>query len=230
MKIVSKFKDYYDGIVHTFGIDKDIVYVREPTTLSDIRFKTMYLPTNKNYWRHDRYWFTIIGVAGKLYPLLILDKLHKYKEAWKSDEYKTFYIYDEKEIREYFYKVFQSQYERKHNIFENYMAQMNDKDVEQLFHDHKVGAFILKIVDPESIWRKQVLNLELEPILKDIDFAKVVDPVTMFQNMQTFISEQLCTEIDNHPATDKEKIVSKGFDYVTSFRKEKGGKKRRKNK
>ena len=59
------------------------------------------------------------------------------------------------------------------------------------------------------------------PILKDYDFQKIVDPYTAFQEIQMYISGVLSTGDKNPqwPISDKLKAESKGFNDL-SFRRQ----------
>ena len=90
MYIISKYKDYYDGVAGTMGIDKTIVYDRQiidveekdmPEFLKPKRYYSYFRERENNpfyqlgnsrikrkYWKkypHDSYF--IIGFCGKLY-------------------------------------------------------------------------------------------------------------------------------------------------------------------
>jgi hypothetical protein len=66
----------------------------------------------------------------------------------------------------------------------------------------------------------------LNPVLKDIEFFKIKIPPDTFREIVTFISNVLTNpEKESPPLPNKLKIISKGFDYKTSFRKPKQDKK-----
>lgn len=223
MKIISKFKDYYDGVCQSIGIDEHIVYIRDNKESEE--YLSYYLPCTekKTYDKNNSkistyYKFCIVGVAGKLYPLVI-KKVEKFNIPVTTE-----YIYDIVQIKAIHDELWNpsARWVRRYNNWNDYIDLLNDNSLLNYFHEYKVGSFMINKVNQYSnVFSKPVYNLELEPVLKDIEFARVVDPYTLFIEMSMFISEQLNTEIDEHITTDKEKIVSKVFDYKYSFRKEK---------
>lgn len=219
MKIISKHKDYYDGICQSLGIDEHIVYVRENKEIED-QFQ-YYLPyyenieSNKKYRIFTQYKFTIIGFAGKLYPLLIII-------PGLNNDLKTIkYVYDLDKIKEVHNKLWNPKHKWVYinHKWEDYVALLNNKTILNYFHQYKIGSFILGKKDRYQYWTNNpVYILELEPVLNDIEFYKVIDPFTAFTEMSMFISEQLNTEIDSYPMTDIQKVRSKGFDDKYGFR------------
>lgn len=61
--------------------------------------------------------------------------------------------------------------------------------------------------------------LRVNPCLKDINFQRVVDPFTLFQDISQFYGTYLVTEKEVPVVvSDKDKIKQHGFDLKTSFR------------
>lgn len=98
MKIISKFKDYYDcGLF--YGVDKSVVYVRhtsEPLTTKEISSDSVYLPFHKSVVSSENVnlkfinfiskKFQILMFCGKAYPIIEIDirKVFNAKDPFKK--------------------------------------------------------------------------------------------------------------------------------------------------
>ena len=247
MYIISKNKDYYDGVVGTMGIDKTIVYER---TEKEIEEKTEF-PEPFKYKRRSFYTentsafielndfsidrektkkyfnnsFFLVGFCGKLYL------------AWKM-------FYEKKE-----YNIENGQYDDvvKYDIiygYDNAKKYLNDNRWSKSLYDSV--QYVIKY-DPIEIFRtinspifiynggidirghgwhnNSKSKFVINPILKEYEFYKVIDSFTAFQEIQMFVGgvlgvgEKEIVEVD-----DKYKIPQHGFDKW-SFRKEPSKKK-----
>jgi len=216
MKIIAKNKDYYDGLVHTLGIDSDIIYTRKECQNISVYLNNINFPNDIYINNNNSGSFYIIGFAGKVYPAIRLERKNLTTNVIEYE-----WIYDQSTISELFtcQKIYKWRYlNNKQNVetFDLFIKQLNNTSITTLFHEHQVGSFIL-CNNISSIKH----NLSLEPLLKDIDFYKCVDPFAAFLQMQTFISEQLRPIMSEVQLTDKEKVVAKGFDPKYGFRKRK---------
>ena len=83
MRIVSKFKDYYDG-VQAMGYDPELVYVRESREMEGDFFDSFLLHDNHVFDFPDpkriTFWFSIIGFCGALYPVIKIERNLKTKK------------------------------------------------------------------------------------------------------------------------------------------------------
>lgn len=235
MLIVSKFKDYYDSVAFTKGVDKSIIYKRENNSILDKRFvrtrdtKDYYFPSfsiaHSSVVKYSRYGLTnfstyIIGFCGKLYPLMITETCIKNNNHYMSDIKQIDYIYDLETIKEY-HKKYCSSWEG--NI-SNFEEMLNSKMILELFYEYKSPIFILS---GESYnWlgnlNNDSKNIQLNPNLKEIQFYKVFETAATFQELEMYISGVLGIDTQKIiEVSDKSKIEGHGFDFKTSFRKEK---------
>lgn len=237
MYIISKRKDYYDGVVGSVGIDKTIVYEREKIEIEEyVKFPDEF--RSNQPWRkwNDRNHFLdlnkyaikqeskyeisdnfIIGFCGKLYL--------GWKFHWRTPSdhihygrFHTKVVYDLDEVKKHL---------RESNFFSsnlvddiNYVHNYNPMD---LFREYKTPVFVYdshyKRSSIDSNWRDSSRFI-INPILKEYEFYKVFDPFTTFQEIQMFISGVLGTgEKEIIEVEDKYKIGQHGFDKW-SFRKE----------
>lgn len=226
MYIISKYKDYYDSVAYSKGIDKTIIYKREIVELLDKRFtkdvykKTEYFFPNMDYSSNrsnkiDGITSFIIGFCGKLYPVMVIEK----RVGRLNDKVKEI-VYDIDLMREY-----SDNYISKwHGNFDDFLNLLNDKDILNIFQDNKVPCFILKESKVNYFNRNYALsnNLILNPCLKDLEFYKIMDSASAFQEIEMYISGVIgCSENKIIEVSDKSKIEGHGFDYKKSFRKEK---------
>ena len=231
MKVISKFKDYYDSVSHQY-LDKEILYLRE-TRIMEISRKTADTLPAVHYDGYVRYEnlrlqrdflvnASIIGFCGKLYPFVSVKVM--------STE-QTHYLYDiesfQQFAKEYGMKLkeergrwrwrsydfcYMSDYVRFFNNIEKY------ENLSKFFVDYQVPCFKYSMVSGRTY------KLTLNPPLKPYGFMKVKDPFSAHQELYQFVSGYL-----NQPTqpmvqiSDKDKIHKHGFDKW-SFR-QKGPKK-----
>jgi len=214
MLIVSKYRDYYDSVAFSKGIDKTIVYQRDKQQLNYKKIKIDF-PAHDHTWSkpEDRIFTFIIGFCGKLYPVSKrFNKDNTYEMVYGYDNIVNLFKIDKKK------SMFSWNWRRKE--FENLDSILKSKAIQDIFFDFKVPCFILGYQDIPSM--NAGFNLELNPTLDSLEFVKTIDPWTAFQEIEMYISGVIGTDkLENTEPTDKTKIISKGFDYKTSFRKEK---------
>jgi len=219
MLIVSKFHDYYD-VGMKLGVDKATVYERKTISIEG-KFPCPASLSNDVYWKSS-----VLAFCGKFYPFVYRTtngKIDKY--IWDVEEAvntlpksKHKYVWDkdridiEVGIRHFF--------DRKY------------PELEKLFHFHRTPIFGFGPASTRSYtWRRQSLyeSLVLNPNLKEIEFYKVKDPITAYQEVHMYLSGVLgAPPKPTRPIDDKVMAASKGHDSPYSFKKPPG--KRGKNK
>jgi len=257
MYIISKHKDYYDSIGDQFGVDKSIVYKREPTELQGpnlTKFSAIVKKAMEGTWdsgmgRFDfpnntkfemnAVWY-LIHFCGANHMMLKLTYLKAGPKItpYMTPEDITYYLYGD-EIMEPLHeaankKTKKSRYNRKVNnqystTIEN-VKRFEALDFSHLVHEFKVPVFILEIFGGSRYSGPREKGF-LNPVLANYNFYKVKSPPAAFQEVQQFISGVL--GVDGNPTVvteDKYKILAAGHDPKTSFRKEKGKPKPRKSK
>jgi len=236
MYIISKNKDYYDGVVGTVGIDKTIVYERTVEVIEDSSnfprpFKwerknihkenpfreVMHFSTKSKKYIGNSYF--LVGFCGKLYMgWRMFYNMKEYDP--ESDKYKDVEKYDiiygyenvKKHLKYYSFG------KRK----EDHVKHVMDYNPIHIFRELKVPIFVYDSMgDGEFRYRRSNgSHFIINPILKEYEFYKVVDAFTAFTELQMFISGVLGTgENDIVEVEDKYKIAQHGFDKW-SFRKE----------
>lgn len=234
MLIISRKKDYYDGVAGTTGIDKTIVYDRKIIEYEgkDERIPEIFNKSNKYsgnieknkdtifhslnsfdikneiYFEQNTF---IIGFCGKIY---VGQRLFK-----NPDEFDI--TYDQG-----FVKSIITRYSWGWDNGVNYIDVINkikSTDYTDLFREFNTPIFLFDYgynkwsYKKPSITRKFIIN----PILKEYEFYKVFDSYQAFQEIQMFLGGVLGTNEKNIvEIDDKYKIEQHGFDKKWSFRKE----------
>jgi len=237
MLIISKTKDYYDGVAGTTGIDKTIVYEREVIEIDakdhpDIfqRYnlypneklspftKLTYFNLKKNSENNNIYKQIspfFIGFCGKIYV------------GWKlfglsDNEIISIITYDNEYI-----KTLIEEYSWGGGNFDDNIKYILSYNSINLFREFNVPVFVFdtdykyvkKGIFSQINWNRHA-KFFINPLLKEFKFYKIFDAFQAFQEIQMFISgvlgnkEKEIIDID-----DKYKITQHGFDKW-SFRKE----------
>ena len=224
MLIISKHKDYYDGVVGTMGVDKSIVFER--TTNEIDNSKKIPKPFRKNIRWDDKskliQRFTyksldekylnashfIIGFCGKLYLGFKMEYENPHKR-YHNDNLIEF-SYDVEKFKTHFKPTWSF---TDFNEFVEYVKNFDCIDI------HRELNTPIFVYDTDIFTHKNTFIVN--PILKEFNFYKVFDSFTAFQEIQMYIGGVLGVgENPTIEVSDKHKITSRGFDYKWSFRKE----------
>jgi hypothetical protein len=240
MKIISKFKDYYDCI-QSYGIDDKVKYIRKESKKTIDSTRSL----GRGLFRDDEYFYDteidkiswhgfIIGVCGQLYRGVSISAptTSDYSIDMKGVKNKFICFYNTTQIENYYinhfdnYKktqMFQvkclSFYRKSDTLFEDFKNTFNmkiDKQYYDYFIKYKVPVFSIHR-DFNNNHSNVVLNLNCP--LSKYQFQKVKQPYEIYQEIYQYISGVLGVgEPQIITLTDKDKIQKKGFDKW-SFRK-----------
>lgn len=206
MRIFSNYKDYYDVIeqgsdgniifkrnVHEFDILNDLKVLKDYMIINNVI--TPILKTNgKLGYGREFHKFLIIGFCGQVFPLVKVDNN---------------YLYGKNEINDFIKKYDSLPIYPSLNFFKYGLDEVvNEIKKKDYFVNHNCSHFLID----ENI-------LITNPNLSNFKFQKIKDPFTAFNEIESFISERLIGRMESPELDDKGKIVSKGFDLKTSFRK-----------
>ena len=238
MKIVSKFRDYYDS-VQKFGHDDSTVFVRDlieidlgkkysrdtkPQIITEFsnafpRVVINRINTNSRYFLdYSNFYINKtklekiqIVFCGKVYNCLYCPLEESFG---KSDHY----FYSTDDIISFYKKHFSKEYKKKKKVKEyikdlDMYFSLNGSDVKNLefFIRHKITIGV-------RYFERNVIVIN--DCLEDLQFYRVVDPFSAFQQIDMWTSGVLASppnfmiEIE-----DKYRIESHGFDPVYGFRK-----------
>jgi hypothetical protein len=212
MRIISNFRDYYDGGA-VFGIDKSVVWVRER--------KEILLPEadHRKYSHFDG----VLGFCGKIFPFM---RSGDGGQITFGDDVKRFQY---KPIRQYGAYPSMSweleersafDYWRK-DIVNQYDAIVASAELQSFFIKYQTPIFVIVIRSGMAMLTNRQPELIINPTLKNYQFFRLYDVTQTFQEIEMFRSNVLVSEtMTAPPRTDEEIGTSKGFDRE-SFRNSK---------
>ena len=230
MYIISKksYKDYYDGVAGSVGIDKTITYERhrqEFNVRKDKNAPKIFEFGKVVRWRNPIRWikhistkntkygygYFLIGFCGKLYmgfKIVERQEGRVVNDTQCNFGDKLYITYDANEFME--------KYHDKQNVW------YDDEIINCCDELFKIDALELNREYKTPIWAFEDETFIVNPLLKNFDFFKMMDAFTAFQEISMFIGGVLGNkEKEIIQVSDKNKIEQHGFDYKWSFRKEK---------
>lgn len=242
MRIISKFKDYYDG-AQAYGADPDNVYVRKTTIIEKLGEMPEELRSaTNNSWKtendttttwlpilnseHDlsyvyelknsRYVSShIVFFCGKMVPLKRVRKPNAFGDH-------TFdFFYSEEDYQEYL-----SCYKRKEENLRKWTRTIRwlkdprpklfseyKKDVINLHIELNTPCFVLSASEHGRGHRNyHPLRITINPCLKDYGFYKYIDAYSTYQELSMFTGGVLTNQEDVEPIPDEYLKEAKGFD------------------
>jgi hypothetical protein len=233
MLIVSDFHDFYDSCSAT-GVDKTVVFQRkkkiEAIDLNDL--KLPYTESCRSKIRGQFFFYTIrkmvVGFCGGLYPLVCVEKLDERKELFEKVVFykpEDLYSYlDSEKIqidgRFSYFSDFEIKNREKMNKF---FLKTTWKKLEFLFRQKNLATFLIGRGISKNNSDHEVTLLS-NPRLFELNFMKVKDPFSAYQEIYMFISGFLgVPEKKQLKISDKDMAASKGHDSPYSFKKPPGG-------
>ena len=234
MKIISKYKDYYDYLVHLYGEDEKVVYNRGDISVkgsnvsipSTFHSEKLSLPIfvdhkdrlfmnfgdPKSKWRNDSIINCWLVVVGKVYPLIekTEDAIVRY-EILDGEKHKKLGKFFK---RKYFYPEYDSPVTE---VGQHFWW------VDEICKELDSPVFIMKDVVCYQRSLECTVKNRYFP-LKDIEgFVSLYSPEQIYQDINHYILNTMRESPDYMPPgnpaqTNEEKIVSHGFDKKISFR------------
>ncbi len=193
MKILSKFKDYYDYLQGIYGIDETILYNR---TFKEPFYHLPYLSiSGYKYKQPEPY---ILAICSTIYIV------HLYNGSFYfgDDIFRILQLTDNKYKHNRHYKFngdyFAVSITEKHKLY----TDVNIK------HNCPVCLIV-----PATMQTKEIIIKNIR--LADFGLAQILAPQYIYSLISGFLTQEKFIE---HPRTDVEKIISHGFDKKTSFR------------
>jgi hypothetical protein len=233
MRIISNFKDFYDGISHQY-LDKEILYLRSSVEESPERakvpevskFEIIDSPNNVTYF----FSLELLGFCGKIYPMAVVRTTGiEYKPTEFNQYSQGFFSYDKlvdfvnlkkipiKEGRRYRWFNFSYQ-DSLADIARFFETTTDYNKLDKVFQRLNTPVFVLRETGRRE--RKLITN----PMLKNFSFQKFKDPFTTHQELFMYVGGILRQpDREMVKLTDKQKLEKRGFDKW-SFRKPPEGK------
>ena len=236
MRLISNFKDYYDGVQVLGGHDDTLLYRRITETLSLAKYQgnteaqqveaLVVAKIPKCDAKDDEFHLerVIVGVCGKLY----LGVRHKvYIDGTYPAKYDIKYYYDSEILKKNFPDFTKKKTHRyswwssdKHDTYPQ-LGLFTD-NCDDLFVRLGVPVFIIDAVAElgKNQWNNDVFNglLIKNPSLKSFEFYKVLADYQIYQELEMYLGNVLVTRDEITVMTDKQKVSSHGFDPKYGFR------------
>ena len=232
MRIISKFRDYYDS-VQAHGLDPSVMYIRkeEPIVITKNSNKTLVSLANGirsrgigghwiNGWINRGYPFTdyLVLFCGRLYPGISIVTLEKgsprlgytEKVAYLWSQNVDIHLLLEKaevpvnKINSYGFSIVD---------YFNFFKQYSSKDLLSIHSEYDVPILLLRCERYDGV------SCYSNPNLSAIQFEKRIDPFTAFQELAMFIGGVMGGKSPKTvEISDKVRAEKHGFDKW-SFRK-----------
>ncbi|MFW9872257.1 MAG: hypothetical protein ACFFG0_04070 [Candidatus Thorarchaeota archaeon] len=232
MRIISKFHDYYD-MVQLHGADPDLVFSRKK---KEYKNSDKFDPKIEEYFRP---FFSLIRgykyYSPQVFAVIFCGKIYKGIKLYIKNEtnqfvdnYDYIYCYNSKETIDLVKdkKTGVSLDDRKILIGGKYQHISVERKIEMFFDnkdsDKFMGLMIKKrcpilLIEKSSPYKS--IKTTVNPILKDINFYRIIDPFTAYQNLSMFIGGILPRQsTPTVEISDEDMVIKKGFNKW-SFRK-----------
>lgn len=235
MKILSRFKDYYDSISHQY-MDKKILYIRDPKVIEIDRKEVpeVYNFEIVNYKVNPAQpWYfnmEIIGFCGKLVPVVTIATWSDEQDPHKFQKVK-FGFYTIEEVRRFVkenripieegkrYRWFYSYSETLDSLARFLESTKDFNKLNDFFRKYNVPAFSIRMQPDTYRSRRNPIQLVLNPMLRNYAFAKVKDPFSAHQDLYQYVGAFLSQpEREMIQISDLDRLHKHGFDKW-SFRK-----------
>lgn len=239
MKIISKFRDYYDSFSYVGDYDDDICYHRftknEKLDSDDENRLYWIKQLNESYNRssiHMGMLESVVVFCGKLY-LKIYQVNTKLFELYQENYYAS---YDDKpkfawnqhlyQKRSWIGNIFQ---EGKHSHYFNELIKddwswLNKKYLSPVIEIQNLVTTSSNGGNRSTSKTTRETRLILNPNLDELGFPAAVDSYIAYHEIERFIDMQLNNQPEIVEISDEDNLKKKGFDKY-SFRKDKWKKK-----
>lgn len=210
MRIISRFRDFYDGVMRV-GMDPNVVYVRES---KEVLIKDDFEVVGSTGLSRTTYQLRYLGFCGKIYRIFTIVSEHgEIEHYYDLEKFKTAAL-NLGFLKEYDFKP--------NRWWPSYITRFVDEDTKpmlEFFHKYQVPTFIV-----EACGERNKHILILNPRLEKYRFQAIKDPYSTYQDIYQFVSGTLNgPEREMVKISDLDKIAKHGFDKW-SFR-QKGPKK-----
>ena len=209
MRLHSDFHDYYDYAVG-YGIDEKVHYNRFTKSV-DINLKS---ELDRPLHRRSG----ILGFCGKLFPFVQLSRYDKKRNCDWEDEYDGIIV-------EVYYAFSLEEYLQKEQTWDEYsddIGRSDDIRLKQFFLDWRKDKDKLFVELKCPVWMMRFYQESpsglLNPRLKDLDFERIKDSFTAFQEISMYLANILVEQKQIASVDDKDRIEGHGFDIKQSFR------------
>jgi hypothetical protein len=245
MNLRSKFKDYYDYLIHVYGKDDLIFFNRDVVSKEFSEKSYIFDGTESGKYNDERKSFKFNTRIFHEY-----DFTHN-SYSYMREKNTTFNLLNTNErigvisifisIGSRVFTLAKFEDASKHFLYRSFIKKyhvltngellsedkspinfklLNDTYIEGLDEIHKSLDTPIFVFD---IYRDTIDVFNYVPILNDLGFPSIIEPTQMYQRLQCYIGQVLNSSKNEPPVqiSNNNLIVSKGFDLKTSFRKRK---------
>ena len=238
MRIISKFKDYYDSAAG-YGVDTSVIYERTSKPLpswsreedrqADVlqyreiaaACRAMVHPDRfRQLYRHAEFKTVFVGVAGKIYVGLILPHgtFDEEKQLWqriRDGMYCEMYAWKpenltDKQLDQKIENAWPNTTEVT-TVREWFALNENARVVENvdLFTKYNMVSFV-------AVQTSAGTSVQINERLQDYGFQRMMDGFTAFQEISMFVTGVLAQQDQmTHVPTDKELLYARGHDDMS---------------
>lgn len=225
MRIVSKFKDYYDFVGQKFGEDPGCLYLRGlVSTAKDnwkdkhklFAFRSRHDPTSNISWDHiyivaGAYFFPMARGIKQITDPITKSTHHEYGYRFMDEK-----LFDWIGTREHVHpRTMRSRWMPSYNHYPTYIERINSPD-----YKLEIRRLIVSIGSPVFKITEHGID-EKVPVLEEHGIPSQVEPEQMWQNIYTIMTSVLRRDPDKDPPValaNNERIQKAGFDLKSSFR------------
>ena len=238
MRINSSFKDYYDGCLG-LGFDDNVTYQRFEKRVKLERFPF------QSFWKNGVQTVfvesIVVGLCGKLHPILALQTQHGDQDKKTRSTRKLCFSvadvdsYVQSNYGDSVYELYRAKhYQKGHGSrwgyyqrtgeFERYFNATNypawgvEHDTYRKYFDEH-PLFVARCRDCHK-----PCELVYNTPLKSVEFYRLFDAHQTFQELEMWLNNQAQPRKPIPEISNDDMIESKGFDLKSSFRKEKSKK------
>jgi len=218
MRIKSPFKDYYDGLQHSF-FSQEPLYVRK-TTEEPYDGKLYAGKTYISFGLSNGLTISYIsiGFCGKVYNIIRFhrEKYNIYSHdtcsaiCYNIDDVDKFIGSLEQEVINWYHRI-----KWKKSLRQEFMEYFVTKNI----NDDELCSYQMPVfvIEPDGRNYKTLIS---NPRLTNYEFFRVFDPYQTWQELEMFLSNQAAPEKPIPKIDDKTMAEAKGFNKY-SFRKDK---------
>lgn len=238
MRIISKFKDYYDSAAG-YGVDTSVIYERTSKPLPSWSLEEDRQPDVMQYreiaaacraivhpdrfrhlYHYAEFKTVFVGVAGKIYVGLILPyvALDEEKQLWqriRNGMYSEMHVWKPENLTD---KQLDQKMEHAWpkatevtTVREWFASNENARIVENvdLFTKYNMVSFV-------AVQAGSGTSVRVNERLQDYSFQRMMDGFTAFQEISMFVTGVLAQQDQmTHVPTDKELLYARGHDDMS---------------
>lgn len=230
MRIISRFRDFYDCIQRA-GQDRELLYLREPKTLEGALCLTTSLSGGAQGCDLES---GVVVFCERAYPFLVLgvdETRHRSREShtyvcWSVDDLDTAMAasFRKRAVEEYrgtklhrgYFDPSQLSFGRRAAEIFFAEAATVSAAARRLTEEHRTPVIVSRTRETFGTRGETIINGELQ----SLEFMRVVDPFTAFQEIAMWLGAQAWPGNAIPAVSDIDMVAAKGFDTKWSFRKE----------